>query len=225
MRDLLFAAIPKLTEEQCDKFVAYYRLLIEWNERMNLTAITEVNDVVYKHFADSLAAEPYLRHGARVIDVGTGAGFPSVPLMIMRPDLRFTLVDGLNKRIVFLEALLSELGLSADCIHARAEDLGRDKAHRGAYDHAVSRAVAQLRVLLELTIPLVKVGGSSICYKGVPDEELVLAKNALRLLGCDAKRVDIAAPYGVRSLIVCTKIAPTSGIYPRKAGTPTSTPL
>ena len=225
MRDFLKQQIPNLSEEACDKFVAYYRLLVEWNERMNLTAITAPEDVVKKHFSDSLAALPYLTDGIKIADVGTGAGFPAIPLLIMNPTLRFTLVDSLNKRITFLRAVLDELGLSAVCVHARAEEFGRDKSARGQFDAAVSRAVAALPTLLELTVPLLKTGGKSYCYKGDVTEELHAAKNALHLLHCTAETVPVAADYGVRTLVICTKNAPTPVAYPRKPGTPSKNPL
>jgi len=225
MKDLLKATLPSLTDEQCDKFVAYYELLIDWNTRMNLTAITEPEDVVKKHFADSLAALPYLKIGASVADVGTGAGFPGVPLLIVRPDLEMTLVDSLQKRIGFLEEVLKTLRISATLVHARAEDFGRDPRYRGRFDCTVSRAVANLSVLLELTVPLLKVGGRSICYKGDATEELAGAKEALRLLHCGANAVPVEADYGVRTLLICTKNAPTPKTYPRKAGTPAKNPL
>ena len=224
MRDLLFQHIPNLTDEACDKFVAYYDLLIDWNTRMNLTAITEPEDVVKKHFLDSLAALPYLKNGARVADVGTGAGFPAIPLLILNPTLKMTLVDSLNKRITFLRTVLSELGLSADCVHARAEEFGRSAA-RGQFDATVSRAVAALPTLLELTVPLLRVGGKAYCYKGDVKEELPLAKNALHLLHCSAEAVPIGADYGARTLVICTKNAPTPSTYPRKPGTPGKNPL
>ncbi len=225
MRELLKRAIPHLSEQECDKFVAYYDLLIDWNTRMNLTAITAPEEVVKKHFADSLAALPLLSDGAKVVDVGTGAGFPGIPLLIRRPDLRLTLVDSLQKRIGFLETVLRELGLTAACVHARAEDFGRMPAHRGTYDFAVSRAVAALPVLLELTVPLLKVGGKSICFKGEASQELESAKSALFLLHASAETVTVPADYGVRSLVICTKNAPTPKTYPRKAGTPSKSPL
>ena len=225
MRELLKQQIPEITEEACDKFVAYYELLVDWNTRMNLTAITEPNEVVKKHFLDSLAALAYLPKAARVADVGTGAGFPSIPLLILRPDLRFTLVDSLQKRITFLEEVLKTLGLSAHCVHARAEDFGRDPKYRGAFDATVSRAVAALPVLLELTVPLLKVGGKAYCYKGDAAEELQTAKHALHLLHCSAELVPVEADYGVRTLVICTKNAPTPAAYPRKAGTPSKKPL
>jgi 16S rRNA (guanine527-N7)-methyltransferase len=225
MRDLLKQHIPNITEEACDKFVAYYELLIDWNTRMNLTAITEPEETVKKHFLDSLAALPFLPENARVADVGTGAGFPSIPLLIMRRDLRFTLVDSLNKRIVFLQEVLKTLGLSAECVHARAEDFGRDPKYRAGFDAAVSRAVAALPTLLELTVPLLKVGAKAYCYKGDVGGELETAKSALHLLHCTAEVVPVASDYGARTLVICTKNAPTPSTYPRKAGMPSQKPL
>ena len=225
MRDLLKQTIPNLTDEACDKFVAYYDLLVDWNTRMNLTAITEPEEVVKKHFLDSLAALPYLNNGAKVADVGTGAGFPAIPLLIMNPTLKITLVDSLNKRITFLEEVMKTLCLSAECVHARAEDFGRDPKYRGQFDATVSRAVASLPVLLELTVPLLKTGGKAYCYKGDVSEELRTAKNALHLLHCTAETVSLEADYGVRTLVICTKNAPTPSAYPRKAGLPSKKPL
>lgn len=225
MRDLLFAAIPNCTDAMCDKFVAYYDLLVERNKVMNLTAITAPEDVVKKHFLDSIAAAPLLQKGARVADVGTGAGFPAVPLLIVRPDLKVTLVDALNKRVGFLRELLDALGLQADCVHARAEDFARLPRARAAFDAVVSLAVASLPVLLEYTVPLLRVGGQSICYKGDAAAELESAKHALSALHCTAESVTVPADYGARSLIVCTKNAPTPPQYPRKAGLPAKQPL
>ena len=225
MVDLLKNCIPDLTDEACDKFVAYYRLLIDWNERINLTAITEPEEVVKKHFKDSLAALPLLSKGAKVADIGTGAGFPGIPLLIMRPDLKLTLVDSLRKRVTFLETVLEELDLEAECLHMRAEDFGRLPAHRATYDFIVTRAVSSLPILIELTVPLLKVGGKSICYKGDPAEELLSSQIALQKLKASAEVLPVESDYGRRSLIVCTKKAPTPAIYPRKAGTPGRNPL
>lgn len=225
MRELLKQTIPNLTEEACDKFVAYYDLLIDWNTRMNLTAITGPEDVVKKHFYDSLAALPYLKNGAKIADVGTGAGFPAIPLLIMNPTLRITLVDSLQKRLTFLEEVLKTLQLSAECVHARAEDFGRDPKYRGQFDATVSRAVASLPVLLELTVPLLRIGGKAYCYKGDVSEEIKTAKNALHLLHCTAETVPLESDYGARTLVICTKNAPTPSIYPRKAGLPAKKPL
>lgn len=225
MRERLFSLIPNLTSEQCDKFVAYYDLLIDWNTRMNLTAITEKEEVAKKHFVDSLAALPYLKDGAKVADVGTGAGFPAIPLLIMNPTLDVTLVDSLNKRLIFLEEVLKTLELSATCVHARAEEFGQNPVYRGAFDAAVSRAVAALPVLLELTVPLLKVGGKAYCYKGDVSEELPAAKSALHLLHCSAEAVPVPSDYGARTLVICTKNAPTPKTYPRKPGIPAKKPL
>ena len=225
MRELLKQTIPNLTEEACDKFVAYYDLLIDWNTRMNLTAITEPEEVVKKHFYDSLAALPYLPDGAKIADVGTGAGFPAIPLLILNPSLRITLVDSLQKRLTFLEEVLKTLQLSAECVHARAEDFGRDPKYRGQFDATVSRAVASMPVLLELTVPLLRVGGKAYCYKGDVSEELKTAKSALHLLHCTAETVPLESDYGARTLVICTKNAPTPSTYPRKAGMPSKKPL
>ena len=225
MRELLNQTIPNLSKEACDKFVAYYDLLIDWNTRMNLTAITEPEEVVKKHFLDSLAALPYLEDGTKAADVGTGAGFPSIPLLIMRPDLSLTLVDSLQKRVTFLEEVLKTLDLSAECVHARAEDFGRDPRYRASFDATLSRAVASLPTLLELTVPLLRVGGKAYCYKGDVTNELPTAKSALHLLHCTAEVVPVEADYGVRTLVICTKNAPTPSAYPRKAGIPAKKPL
>ena len=225
MIDTLRALCPALTPAQLDQFELYYRMLVDWNARMNLTAIIEPAAVAEKHFADSLAAVDLLARGARVIDVGTGAGFPGVPLLIVRPDIKLTLMDGLNKRLLFLEALLDALGLKADCVHARAEDAGQNPLYRGKFDVAVTRAVAALPALIELTVPLVKVGGRSIAYKGDAAEELKKSRTALHLLHASAKIVDVQAAYGKRSLVVVTKTEPTPKAYPRRAGTPAKKPL
>ena len=225
MKEILQRLRPELTSEQLERFDAYYRLLAEWNTRVNLTAITAEDDVANKHFIDSLAAEPQLIQGAKVIDVGTGAGFPGVPLLIVRPDLHVTLLDGLNKRVAFLQALLEELGLQADCVHMRAEDAGRSPLYREQFDAALTRAVSALPVLAELTLPLVKVGGVSIAYKGDAKEELAASANALRVLSAEATSVVIPAAYGARTLVTMRKLAPTPKAYPRKAGTPERKPL
>ena len=216
---------PDLTAAQLQQFETYYAMLADWNTRVNLTAITEPEDVVKKHFLDSLAAAPYLKTTASIVDVGTGAGFPGLPLLILRPDLRVTLIDSLQKRLVFLEAVLKELKLTAELAHARAEDAGQNPKYREKFDVALTRAVSALPVLCELTLPLVKVGGRSIAYKGDSAEELAASKNALSVLHATAERVVIPADYGARELVILTKNGTTPKQYPRKAGTPAKSPL
>ena len=225
MRDILKAALPQADEQALERFELYQRLLLEWNEKMNLTAITDPVEVARKHFADSLAALPYLQPGTKVIDVGTGAGFPGVPLLILRPELQLTLADSLQKRLTFLDALLQELGLRAQLVHGRAEDLGQNRLYREQFDAALSRAVAGLPVLLELTTPFVKVGGAAIAYKGDAAEELEKAKSAAFLLHVQLRQVELASDLGKRCLIFADKKAPTPKAYPRKAGTPNRKPL
>ena len=225
LRDILKAALPQADERALDRFETYHRLLAEWNEKMNLTAITDPREVAEKHFADSLAALSYLKPGMAVIDVGTGAGFPGVPLLIMMPELDLTLADSLQKRLTFLDVLLQELGLQAKLVHGRAEDLGQNRLYRERYDAALSRAVANLPVLLELTTPFVKVGGSAIAYKGDGAEELKNARSAAFLLHVQLHSVDLESNLGKRCLIFADKIAPTPKQYPRKAGTPSKKPL
>ncbi len=219
--------VPSLSGEQCEKFQIYYERLIDWNSRVNLTAITDPEEVAQKHFLDSLAALPHLSAGATCIDVGTGAGFPGVPLLIARPDLSFTLLDSLNKRLVFLDALLTELDLQkqAELVHMRAEDAGRDPGHREQYDFALSRAVAGLPVLIELTVPFLKVGGCSICYKGEAKEEIAAAANAADKLHGSISWEAIPSGYGIRTLVMIKKEQRTAAAYPRKAGTPAKKPL
>ena len=216
---------PDLSAAQLAQFETYYAMLADWNTRVNLTAITEPEDVAKKHFLDSLAAAPYLKANAAVADVGTGAGFPGLPLLILRPDLKLTLIDSLQKRLVFLEAVLKELKLSAELVHSRAEDAGQNPKYREKFDAALTRAVSGLPVLCELTLPLVKVGGVSIAYKGDSAEELSASKNALSVLHATAERVIVPADYGARELVILTKNGTTPKQYPRKAGTPAKNPL
>ncbi len=226
MRELIGKYIPEADEKQTARFVRYYELLIERNNVMNLTAITDPEGVAARHFADSLAAASLLPQGAKVIDVGTGAGFPGIPLMIMRPDIELTLLDSLNKRIVFLNDVLKELGLSAAAVHARAEDGARNQALRGRFDAVLSRAVAEVPVLAEWTLPFARVGGCSIMYKGPgANEELARAANALSELRGEAGTVSFDFPWGERKLVVIRKTAPTPSKYPRKAGAAARSPL
>ena len=223
--EILSPLRPDLSAEQLALFETYYAMLADWNTRVNLTAITEPEDVAKKHFLDSLAAAPYLKPNASIVDVGTGAGFPGLPLLILRPDLKVTLMDSLQKRLVFLEAVCKELKLKAELVHARAEDAGQNPKYREKFDVALTRAVSALPVLCELTLPLVKVGGTSIAYKGDSAEELAASKNALSVLHATAERVVIPADYGARELVILTKNGTTPKQYPRKAGTPAKNPL
>ena len=223
---LIQTHIPQADAKQREQFARYYALLVDWNQKMNLTAIIEAQEVVTKHFADSLLPVALLPKGARCVDVGTGAGFPGVPLMIMRGDLKMTLLDALQKRLTFLDALLKELGLSAALVHTRAEDAGRDNGQRGKYDVALTRAVAGVSALMEWTTPLLKVGGVSLMYKGPrADEELSRASRAQTLLKLESHLVDYDVPWGERHIIVVKKCAPTPGTYPRKAGIAANNPL
>ena len=206
----------------------YAQRLVAWNEKMNLTGITEEREVAEKHFADSLLPMELIPQNARCIDVGTGAGFPGIPLMIMRPDITVTLLDSLNKRLIFLNEVIRALGLEgrAKTLHMRSEDAGRAAAHRDAYDVALSRAVANARVLAEWTAPFVKKGGVSIMYKGAAaKEELDAAQNAMNKLCLGARLIEYPCAWGERYVIAAKKLAPTPKAYPRKAGTAGKMPL
>lgn len=227
-KELIFSLIPGASKEQADKFIKYYELLIEWNEKMNLTAITEEREVAEKHFADSLLPMELIPQNAKCIDVGTGAGFPGIPLMIMRQDITVTLLDSLNKRLIFLDEVIRVLGLEkrAKTLHMRSEDAGRAAAHRDAYDVALSRAVANARVLAEWTASFVKKGGVSIMYKGAAaKEELDAAQNAMSKLCLGARLIEYPCAWGERYVIAAKKLAPTPKAYPRKAGTAGKLPL
>lgn len=225
--ELIKAKIPALTNEQARMFEAYYSLLVRWNEnKCNLTAVTAPEEAIDKHFRDSLLAEPLIEKGARCIDVGSGAGFPGVPLVIMRPDIELVMVDSLGKRIEFLNALISELNLKATAIHARAEDAARDAALREKFDIALTRAVAKTNILLEWTSPFLKVGGKSLMYKSrAAREELAECENALRVLNLKAESVPFDAPWGDRVIISAAKTGKTPAAFPRKAGTAKKRPL
>ena len=226
MRETLAALCPFLTGAQLGQFEAYYAMLVDWNTRMNLTALTDPKDVAQKHFADSLLPMGLIPQGARCIDVGTGAGFPGVPLLIARPDIKLTLLDSLQKRLTFLEAVLGELGLNAKLIHARAEDGGRMDALRGGFDGAFTRAVAPASIALEWTVPFLKVGGTSFLYKGSKgEEELAQARGALTALCAQAELHTYDVPWGERTVIAARKMERTPAQYPRKPGVAAKKPL
>ena len=214
-----------------DRLARYHALVTEWNARIDLTAVLEPEEMVDRHYLDSAAplALGLIPQGARVIDVGTGAGLPGIPLCILRPDLRVTLLDAQRKRVTFLQAAIEALDLPAQAVHMRAEDAARDEAHREAYDVAVSRAVAATPTLLELTLPFVRVGGRAIAWKGPGlQAELEQARRAAHLLGGALEGV-LDAPVPGRDwqhvLLVCAKRQKTARQYPRRAGLPGKNPL
>ena len=225
------ADIIMLDDTQLEQLEKYYKLLAEWNEKMNLTAITDCEGVAVKHFADSLMLLKYcdVPQNSSVIDVGTGAGFPGLVLKIARPDIKLTLLDSLNKRLVFLQEVLNQTGLSAEIIHSRAEDGARKPQLRESFDFAVSRAVAQLNVLAEYCLGYVKTGGSFVALKGPKaDEELENAKKAIGILGGKiAGKNEFSLPRngGERTIIRIEKIKSTPQKYPRISGKIKSSPL
>ena len=213
-----------------EKFAVYMELLREWNEKINLTAITDEEGILVKHFFDSCSISGFLDNNSKIIDVGTGAGFPGLPLKIVNDTLNLTLVDSLNKRINFLNEVKNKLGLkNVETVHGRAEDVGIDNKYREKYDFAVSRAVAELRILVEYLLPLVKVGGKVIAMKGPNiDEEVENAKKAVKLLGGEIERIEsfrLGNTDNERTVIIIKKIKNTESKYPRKPGIPRKNPL
>jgi len=218
-----------LSDLQIGQMEEYKRLLLEWNEKMNLTAITEEQEVAIKHFLDSLTTLLTEKVQGRVIDVGTGAGFPGMVLKIAKPEIELTLLDSLNKRINFLQTVADTLDIRDGIrfVHARAEDAGQKE--KGQFDTVVSRAVANLRVLSELCIPFLKIGGYFLALKGpLAEEELQEAKRAIHILGGEVEEiVTCEIPFSDLShkIIVIKKVRQTPRQYPRKAGIPTKTPI
>ena len=221
-----------LSEKQISQFMTYYDLLVEWNSFMNLTAITEFNEVIDKHFIDSLAICEYVdfKNGDSLIDIGTGAGFPGIPLKIVFPELRITLLDSLNKRIKFLDTVIESLGLeNVETIHGRAEDFAKQQSYREKYDFVISRAVANLATLSELCIPFAKEDKYFVSYKAEKcNEELEEAKKAISILGGKVeKQIEYKLPDTDmnRILLLIKKVKYTPKKYPRKAGTPAKEPI
>lgn len=219
----------EMSVESFERFSRYADLLVEWNEKINLTAITDPQGITEKHFLDSVLPFSFIDipENAAVVDVGTGAGFPGIPLKIMRDDIRLTLLDSLQKRINFLNTVCDSLLINSDNIHSRAEDAGQGTM-REKYDIATARAVARLSVLCEYCLPLVKVGGAFVALKGSSGEdELQDSQNAVKLLGGE---VELVKKYNLpsgdeRTLVVIRKVSPTPKVYPRSKGKMNKAPL
>ena len=218
-----------ITDKQFDLFETYFKELVSYNEKVNLTAITEKEDVYIKHFYDSCLGCEFVPTNAKVVDVGTGAGFPGVPIKIARDDIELTLVDSLNKRIVFLNELKQKLNIGYSTFHARAEDFCSNASNRESFDICVSRAVAKLNTLAEYCLPLVKIGGRFIAYKsGEIEAELEESAKAINILGGQVeqiKKIDLPNNKGSRTLIIIKKIKNTPKIYPRNKNLPKTKPI
>lgn len=234
LKELALKLNIELTDEQIDQFQKYYEMLVETNKVMNLTAITELDEVIVKHFLDSIALagvyEEIKNENIHILDLGTGAGFPGIPLKIAFPNLKITLMDSLNKRVKFLQTVIDELKLSdIEAIHGRAEEMARKVEHRQQYDLCVSRAVANLATLNEYCLPFIKVGGKFISYKASDiEEELEEGKNAIHVLGGKltvVKKLELPDSDIVRAFIFIDKVKDTPKAYPRKAGTASKEPI
>lgn len=220
----------ELSNTQLEQFYNYMNVLLEWNKFMNLTGITEPQEIITKHFIDSLTILEKINKNATIIDVGTGAGFPGIPIKIAYPNTKVVLLDSLNKRIKFLNEVIEKLGLNnIETIHGRAEEYGKNRKYRERYDIAIARAVAPLNILLEYLMPFAKVKGKCLCMKGANSEkEIENSKNAIKLLGGKLiKTEDFNIPNTEvkRRIVEINKIEITNNKYPRKAGTPSKQPL
>lgn len=220
----------KIADEQVEQLYKYMNLLIKWNEKINLTAIIEPEDIILKHFVDSLTVLKEIPKNAKVADIGTGAGFPGLPIKILRPDIEVALIDSLNKRIKFLDEVIMENNLKhVHATHARAEEIGHNKEFRQQFDVVTSRAVAKLNVLLEYMMPLTKIGGTCICLKGPNiEEEVKEAENAIEVLGGKLEKIEkltLPDSDNERTIVVIKAVKHLPNRYPRKAGTPTVSPL
>ena len=219
-----------LSKEQQNQFFDYMNLLIEWNKKINLTAITDEKEIIIKHFIDSLSLAPYINLDDNILDIGTGAGFPGIPLKIAFPQKHFVLLDSLNKRINFLNLVIKQLELkNIEAKHGRAEEFNKIGKNRENYGIVTSRAVAKLNVLLEYMLPFTKIGGKCVCMKSSNiDEELKEAENSIRILGGKIEKIDTITLENTdiqRKIIVIKKIKQTPNKYPRKAGTPSKEPI
>lgn len=230
INDYLVEIQIELTDKQLMQFYNYMNLLIEWNRKINLTTIIEPEEIILKHFVDSIIISKYIENDLKVIDVGTGAGFPGIPLKIIRGDLDIVLLDSLNKRINFLNEVIKELQLkNVYSIHARVEEFAKNKKYRESFDIVTSRAVANMSTLSEYMLPLTKVGGKMLAMKG-PDfkDEITKSKKALDILGGEIEKIDeyqLPKTDIRRSVIVIRKIKSTPQKFPRKPGTPAKEPL
>lgn len=219
----------KLTEKQILEFFQYKDIMLETNKFLNLTAITEEKEIILKHFIDSLTINKYISADASIIDVGTGAGFPGIPIKILREDVKVTLLDSLNKRVNFLNQVIKELNLvGINAVHGRAEDFGKNPEYREKFDFVTARAVANLTTLSELCLPFIKIGGKFICMKGNAIDELEEAEKAIKILGgkiISKETFNLPDSDIERNIIIIEKANHTPKQYPRKAGTPSKTPL
>ncbi len=220
----------KLNSVQLNQFQKFYELLIEKNKVMNLTGITEYDEVVEKHFVDSIAIGTIAKMEGKIIDIGTGAGFPGIPLKIAYPEIEIVLLDSLNKRIKFLNEVIDELELEGiTTIHGRAEDFAQNLEYREQFDYCVSRAVANLSTLNEYCLPFVKIGGEFISYKsGDIEDEIIKSKQAVNILGGKIKEIEkfeLPSKSGSRSFVCIEKVKKTAKKYPRKAGLPAKEPI
>ena len=219
-----------LSGTQKEQFYNYMNLLIEWNKKINLTAIIEPEEIILKHFIDSLTVNKFIENESNIIDIGTGAGFQGIPLKIIKPEIEIELIDSLNKRINFLNEVISNLSLkNIKAIHARVEEFAKNKKNRERYDIVTSRAVANLNVLVEYMLPLVKLRGKCICMKGPNiQEEIEKSKNAIKILGGEIESIEeFTLPQSdiKRTIIIIRKIKDTPIKYPRKPGIPSKDPI
>ncbi len=236
MEKLLYESCEKmgivLNDIQIQQFMLYQKLLLQWNNNINLTAITEEREVILKHFVDCVSVIPHITipEQASVIDVGTGAGFPGIPIKIVCPSISLTLLDSLQKRVTFLKEVVSQLSLqNVNCIHERAEYVAKENHYRQQYDYCVSRAVANMNVLLEYCLPFVKVGGIFAALKGRDaQKEVEQSQKAIQLLGgelIEIKQIEIPHTDLEHKIVLIKKIAQTPAKYPRKAGKPVKSPI